>query len=69
MAAKKKPTTKSGKKSTGAKKSKRQVEVKPTHEQIAGRAYEIWLRKGRPSDQDKENWVEAESELRQAGDG
>ncbi|GAB4193662.1 MAG: hypothetical protein Kow00105_07810 [Phycisphaeraceae bacterium] len=36
----------------------------PTQEQISLRAYEIWLRKGRPMGQDLENWLEAESELK-----
>ncbi len=35
----------------------------PTHEQIAQRAYEIWLRKGRPVGLDVQNWKEAELEL------
>ncbi len=34
-----------------------------THEQIASRAYEIWVAKGYPSDQDAQNWVEAEQQL------
>lgn len=32
-------------------------------DQIAERAYYIWLRKGRPIGQDHENWIEAEQEL------
>ncbi|MCC6683374.1 MAG: DUF2934 domain-containing protein [Phycisphaeraceae bacterium] len=35
----------------------------PTHEQIAQRAYEIWLRKGRPVGLDEQNWKDAELEL------
>ena len=35
----------------------------PNYEQIAQRAYEIWLGKGRPSGQDIENWKQAEAEL------
>ena len=34
------------------------------HDKIAARAAEIWDRKGRPHDQDVQNWVEAEAELR-----
>lgn len=34
-----------------------------THQQIAERAYYIWLRKGRPRGQDLENWREAEADL------
>ncbi|MEX0885557.1 MAG: DUF2934 domain-containing protein [Phycisphaeraceae bacterium] len=34
-----------------------------TREQIAQRAYEIWLSKGRPTGLDQQNWHEAEMEL------
>jgi hypothetical protein len=34
------------------------------HDKIAARAYEIWVRKGKPHGQDVKNWVEAEAELR-----
>ncbi len=36
----------------------------PTHDQIAQRAQEIWRRHGCPPGEDKENWFEAEAELR-----
>lgn len=40
----------------------------PTHEQIAVRARLIWEAKGRKPGQDKENWLEAEAQLkREAG--
>jgi len=35
----------------------------PTHEQVAKRAYEIWISKGRPVGRDVENWKQAEREL------
>jgi hypothetical protein len=35
-----------------------------SHDQIAQRAYEIWLAKGRPMGQDEQNWREAEMSLR-----
>ena len=35
----------------------------PTHDQIAQRAYEIWISKGRPYGQDEQNWIEAEAQL------
>jgi hypothetical protein len=35
----------------------------PTHEQIACRAYEIWLQSGCASGRDSENWSQAEREL------
>jgi hypothetical protein len=35
----------------------------PTHEQIACRAYEIWLQSGCVPGRDSENWAQAEREL------
>ena len=35
-----------------------------SHDKIEARAYEIWVRKGKPHDQDLQNWAEAEAELR-----
>jgi len=35
----------------------------PKYEQIAQRAYEVWVAKGRPQGQDIENWKQAEVEL------
>jgi hypothetical protein len=35
-----------------------------SHEQIALRAKAIWEKKGRPAGQDKQNWYQAEAELR-----
>lgn len=34
-----------------------------SNDQIAERAYYIWLRKGRPFGQDDQNWLEAVAEL------
>ncbi len=34
------------------------------HDKIVARAYEIWVRKGKPHGQDFKNWTEAEAELR-----
>ncbi len=36
----------------------------PTHEQIAQRAQDIWKRHGCPPGEDRENWFEAEAELK-----
>jgi hypothetical protein len=36
-------------------------------EAIARRAYDIWERRGRPSDQSERHWLEAEAELRSTG--
>jgi hypothetical protein len=35
----------------------------PTHEQIARRAYEIWIQSGCEAGRDSENWAQAEREL------
>lgn len=31
------------------------------HEDVAAKAYQIWLAKGRPIGQDEQNWLEAEA--------
>jgi hypothetical protein len=36
----------------------------PTREEIAARAYQNYLKKGRPEGQDMQNWLEAEAQLR-----
>lgn len=36
----------------------------PTHEQIAQRAYEIFVERGSPGGRDLDHWLEAEDELR-----
>lgn len=36
----------------------------PTEQDIAAKAYEIWVAKGRPVGQDAQNWAEAEAALR-----
>ena len=33
------------------------------HNDVAAKAYEIWLAKGRPIGQDEQNWLEAEAAL------
>ncbi|HXT13718.1 MAG TPA: DUF2934 domain-containing protein [Candidatus Angelobacter sp.] len=38
----------------------------PTHEQIARRAYEIFVERGQPEGKDLDHWLEAESQLRAA---
>jgi len=38
---------------------------KVPHEKIAMRAYEKWCKRGRPHGSDKQDWVDAENELRQ----
>jgi hypothetical protein len=39
----------------------------PTHEQISRRAYEIFIERGQPANQDLAHWLEAEKQLRAAG--
>lgn len=34
-----------------------------THDQIARKAYEIWVAKGRPVGQEEQNWREAEAAM------
>jgi Protein of unknown function (DUF2934) len=38
--------------------------VRVPQEKIAMRAYEKWCKRGRPQGTDKQDWIEAESELR-----
>jgi len=39
---------------------------KPSHDEIAAKAHEIWVAKGFPAGQDEQNWREAEAALRGA---
>jgi hypothetical protein len=39
----------------------------PTHEQIAQRAYDIFVERGQPEGQDLAHWLEAERQLRASG--
>lgn len=39
----------------------------PSHEIVALRAYEIWQRHGCPVGTDAQDWLQAETELREAG--
>jgi hypothetical protein len=38
--------------------------VTPTQEQIAKRAHEIWIKRGCKPGMDRQNWFEAEAQLR-----
>lgn len=38
-------------------------ESRPTQEEIAQRAYEIFVQRGRPQGRDLEHWLEAEAQL------
>jgi hypothetical protein len=35
-----------------------------THVEIAGRAYELWVERGRPIGSEQEDWFKAEKELK-----
>ncbi len=37
----------------------------PTHEQIAQRAHEIWVKNGGKHGDDQQHWLEAETQLKQ----
>lgn len=39
------------------------ITVELHHDQVAQRAYAIWVAKGRPDGQDTQNWQEAEQQL------
>ncbi|MGZ3420269.1 MAG: DUF2934 domain-containing protein [Polyangiales bacterium] len=41
----------------------RAAAAKPTHDEIARRAYELWLARGATHGTHLENWLEAEREL------
>lgn len=62
---KKKSTSRSRKKTTTKKSAKPEIVITMTHDQIAERAYQIWVEKGRPTGTDSENWAEAEAQLRE----
>jgi|APCry1669188910_1035180.scaffolds.fasta_scaffold345856_1 hypothetical protein len=36
---------------------------KPSHSEIAGRAYELWVAEGRPQGSELHHWLRAETEL------
>jgi hypothetical protein len=44
--------------------AKPEIVMLVTHDQIAKRAYEIWVRKGRPEGQARQHWRQAEAELK-----
>lgn len=58
-----KSAAKSASKTAGRKTATPEVVVTQTHDEIARRAYQIWLAKGKPIGRDHENWSEAEREL------
>lgn len=59
-----KKTTKSASKKTTAAGSSKKSSPKLTYDQIKARAFEIWVRKGKPDGLCEQNWKEAEAELK-----
>jgi len=55
--------TSAGTKSAGAAKTSPKAVVTLSHDEIANRAYMIWLAKGKLAGQDAANWRQAEREL------
>ncbi len=49
---------------TGTKTTPAATGVKITHEQIAQRAHELWLKQGCSHGQDQAHWFEAERQLK-----
>ncbi len=43
--------------------------TKPTHDELAKKAYAIHLKEGRPQGRAEQNWLEAEAQMAQAGPG
>ena len=43
--------------------------AEPSRDEIASRAYQIYVRKGQPEGHDLENWLEAETELKRERNG
>jgi len=56
-------TTKKATRTPRNAKSGAQLELKPTRDEIARRAYEIWPSTGCPHGRDQHNWLQAEKEL------
>jgi Cu2+-exporting ATPase len=47
--------------------AKNKPETKPAHDEVAKKAYAIYLEKGRPQGHAEQNWLEAEAQLRHNG--
>lgn len=47
--------------------AKHMTDSTPSHQQIAQRAYEIFIERGQPEGQDLAHWLEAERQLSAAG--
>jgi hypothetical protein len=42
-----------------------QIRKTPTHDEIAQRAYQVFLERGQPQGHDLDHWLEAEAQLKQ----
>jgi hypothetical protein len=62
-----KPQNATGKQTQTGQQFRTTTSAAPAHDQIAARAFEIYLRNGCQPCQDEQNWLQAEKELRQAG--
>jgi hypothetical protein len=58
-------TQQTGTQSFGTQPQQSGTQTQVPHDKIAMRAYEKWCRRGRPNGTDKQDWLEAEQELRQ----
>jgi Cu2+-exporting ATPase len=47
--------------------AKSRPETEPTHDEVAKKAYAIYLKEGRPQGHSEQNWQEAEAQLQHAG--
>jgi len=47
--------------------AKNRPETEPTHDEVAKKAYAIYLKEGRPQGHSEQNWQEAEAQLQHAG--
>ena len=62
-------TTKNAKTTKTGKTPASTASKAPTHEEIARRAYFIWLEAGKPTGSEQKHWAQAEAELRAAKAG
>ena len=49
--------------------AKNKPETKPTHDEVAKKAYGIYIKEGRPQGHAEQNWLEAEAKIPHAGPG
>ena len=64
-----KPELKFMKPRNNRKNGSASTSAEPTREEIASRAYQVYVRKGQVEGCDLENWLEAEAELKRERNG